>query len=105
VKRGIGHDVVRAAGQTEIAGIAEHYDYLIAKSFPKAGCPARMRLDGDDGGARGEQGSGDRAGAGADIEHQGSWGQLRFRYQPGCPARVELVPPIASAGACHGDAP
>ncbi len=67
---GTGHDMEWAAGQAQLSGVDAYDCELAPEAFPEVGGPAGMGLDGDDSVAGDEEGRGERAVSGADVEHQ-----------------------------------
>lgn len=67
--------------------------------------PPGVEFDGDDLVTGIDQGAGDRAGAGADVEDERAVGECGVRDETGRGLRVELVPSPAWLQASHGGGP
>ena len=73
-ERRVGHHVVRPAGQAKIAGVGLDDDDGVAEPLAEEPRPPGVRLDGDHPSAGGHQRSGERTGAGTDVDDAGHQG-------------------------------
>ena len=104
-----GHHVERAAGESEVAGVGPHQRQFGAEAFPELRGSTGVDLDGDDARAGREQGRGERAGAGADVEDEVARSDACVVDESFSPDRIELVPapPLDPPGRwpAHGGGP
>ncbi len=91
-ERGVGDHVVRLSGQAEAPRIGLDDDDRVAEPLAEVPRPARVGFDRNDPRSRSEEWRGDRTPAGADVQDDGSGGEVGFSDEPRRPPSVELVP-------------
>jgi hypothetical protein len=88
----VGHHVERATWQPQVGSVGGDDHDGVAEPLAQGGGPAGMALDGDHPRAGRHERLRERAGAGADVEHQVARAHLGEGDDPLSPGVVELVP-------------
>ena len=92
-ERWVGQHSKRPAGESQIGGIGLHDDDAgSTETLPEVTGTLRMALDGDDPRSAVEQGTGQRAAPGADVEDELTGTDRRVADEPEGPVPIELVP-------------
>ena len=101
----VGDDVEGSSREPQVGGVCAHDGRPAGEAGLELLGAAWMKLDGDDLAARIDQGSGDGAESGADVEDQRPFGKTGLTDELLRDLRCELVPSPALRWLGHGGAP
>jgi hypothetical protein len=91
-KRWVGHDVVRAAWEAEVARISLHDHDGVSEALAEEPGSPWMRLDRDHTGPDGDQRSGEGSETSADVEDGRPRRDVGVTYEPLRPMGIQLMP-------------